>query len=142
MLSGLLSAELSATCNALGYSSGSTYYTDPYVKETITDLIRYLRRDDEDHTIRRHLGSAKILQTDLLPILIHHSEKEDLFDVLLRNKSITVCKHVLLSVKCCTGQDYKYRSANYRAFLRYAQVKGRPDGGQKVLDLEVKKKGF
>ncbi|XP_046687268.1 protein timeless homolog isoform X2 [Homalodisca vitripennis] len=84
MLSGLLSAELSATCNALGYSSGSTYYTDPYVKETITDLIRYLRRDDEDHTIRRHLGSAKILQTDLLPILIHHSEKEDLFDVLLR----------------------------------------------------------
>lgn len=52
--------------------------------ETITDLIRYLRRDDEDHTIRRHLGCAKVLQTDLLPIMVYHSDKEDLFDVLLR----------------------------------------------------------
>lgn len=52
--------------------------------ETITDLIRYLRRDDEDHTIRRHLGCAKVLQTDLLPIMVYHSDKADLFDILLR----------------------------------------------------------
>lgn len=32
MTSSLLSAELSATCNALGYSNGSKYYIDPYVK--------------------------------------------------------------------------------------------------------------
>jgi len=84
MISDYLSAELSATCNALGYSTGTTYHTDRYVKETITDLIRYLRRDEEDHSIRRHLGKAKILQTDLLPILIHHSDKDELFDVVLR----------------------------------------------------------
>lgn len=52
--------------------------------ETVKDLIRYLRRDDDDHQIRRHLGNAKVLQTDLIPIMIHHSDKEDLFDVVLR----------------------------------------------------------
>jgi timeless len=59
----------------------NTYFN---ISETIKDLIRYLRRDDENHEIRRYLGEAKILQSDLLPILRNFWEKEDLFDVILR----------------------------------------------------------
>lgn len=38
MITGLLSAELSATCNALGYSCGSTYFIDPYAKGNYGNL--------------------------------------------------------------------------------------------------------
>ncbi|XP_069688768.1 protein timeless homolog [Periplaneta americana] len=83
-MSSLLYAELAATCNALGYYDGNKYYIDTYCQETVKDLIRYLRRDDENHEIRRHLGEAKILQSDLLPILKDYWDKVELFDVILR----------------------------------------------------------
>lgn len=81
-----LSADLSATCNALGYLDTSTnkYYADANTLETVRDLIRYIRRDDETREIRRHLGSTQVLQTDLLPLLKDYGEQEGLFDVLLR----------------------------------------------------------
>ncbi|XP_033610217.1 protein timeless homolog [Cryptotermes secundus] len=83
-MSTLLYAELAATCSALGYFDGSKYYIDIHCQETIKDLIRYLRRDDENHEIRRYIGEAKILQADLLPMLKDYWQKSDLFDVLLR----------------------------------------------------------
>jgi len=83
-MSSLLYAELAATCNALGYFDGNKYYIDTHCQETIKDLIRYLRRDDENHEIRRYIGESKILQADLLPILKDYWEKADLFDVILR----------------------------------------------------------
>ncbi|RZF49039.1 hypothetical protein LSTR_LSTR011401 [Laodelphax striatellus] len=84
MISGQLSAEISATCSSLGHFDGLTYAIDPYCKESIKDLIRFLRRDTEDHSVRRFLGSSKVLKTDLVPILIHHSDNDELFDVVLR----------------------------------------------------------
>lgn len=84
MISSVLSAELAATCSALGYSDGNRYYIDKFCKETVKDLIRYLRHDDENHEIRRFLGEAKVLVTDLLPLIKHYHEDEDLFDVTLR----------------------------------------------------------
>jgi timeless len=54
------------------------------LSEAIRELIRFLRRDDETHEIRRHLGAARILQTDLVPILIQHHEDEEIQDLLLR----------------------------------------------------------
>ncbi|KAK5650484.1 hypothetical protein RI129_001513 [Pyrocoelia pectoralis] len=85
-MSNLLSAELSATCNALGYydSKSQKYYADTNTLETVKDLIRYLRRDDETYEIRRYLGESQILQTDLLPLLKGYWEQTNLFDVLLR----------------------------------------------------------
>lgn len=82
----LLSAELTATCNALGYydEKSNKYHADPNALETVKDLIRYLRRDDETHEVRRQLGETKVLQTDLLPLLKSYWEETDLFDVLLR----------------------------------------------------------
>uniref|UniRef100_A0A1Y1K941 Timeless N-terminal domain-containing protein n=1 Tax=Photinus pyralis TaxID=7054 RepID=A0A1Y1K941_PHOPY len=85
-MSHLLSAELSATCNALGYydSKSQKYYADTNTLETVKDLIRYLRRDDETYEIRRSLGDSQVLQTDLLPLLKGYWEQTNLFDVLLR----------------------------------------------------------
>ncbi|XP_046963189.1 protein timeless homolog [Vanessa cardui] len=85
-MSSLLSAELSATCNALGTLNKKTgkYLIDDFTLNTVKDLIRYLRRDGEDHEIRRHFGQTKVLQTDLLPMLVDHWENEELFDVTLR----------------------------------------------------------
>ncbi|CAH2105801.1 unnamed protein product [Euphydryas editha] len=85
-MSSLLSAELSATCNALGTFNKKTgkYLIDDFTLNTVKDLIRYLRRDGEEHEIRRHFGQTKVLQTDLLPMLVDHWEKDELFDVTLR----------------------------------------------------------
>ncbi|XP_014609708.1 PREDICTED: protein timeless homolog isoform X1 [Polistes canadensis] len=79
-----ISAELAATCAALGYYDGQKYYLDKNCLDVIKDLIKYLKRDDETHTIRRYLGQTKLLQSDLLKIFVQYSDKLDLWDVLLR----------------------------------------------------------
>ncbi|XP_029159250.1 protein timeless homolog [Nylanderia fulva] len=79
-----LSAELTATCAVLGYFDGTDYHLDKHCLDVIKDLIRYLRRDDDAHTIRCFLGRTKLLQTDLVKILIHHVKNTELWDVLLR----------------------------------------------------------
>ncbi|UYV81225.1 TIMELESS [Cordylochernes scorpioides] len=80
----LLNAELLATCNSLGSYEGNTYEPDPYCLESLKDLIRFLRKDDESHEIRRQLGTIQVLQNDLLPILKFQNHRMDLFDVTLR----------------------------------------------------------
>lgn len=47
-------------------------------------LIWILRRDGETHEYRRHLGSSKVMESDLLPMMIHQSEENEMSDVLLR----------------------------------------------------------
>ncbi|XP_011690831.1 PREDICTED: protein timeless homolog isoform X1 [Wasmannia auropunctata] len=79
-----LSAELTATCAVIGYFDGTTYHLDKNCLDVIKDLIRYLKRDNDTHTIRRFLGQTRLLQTDLVKILIHHVKNIELWDVLLR----------------------------------------------------------
>lgn len=79
-----ISAELAATCDALGYYDGYKYHLDKNCLEVIKDLIKYLRRDDSTHVVRRYLGHSKIVQTDLIKIFVEHTDKEELWDVLLR----------------------------------------------------------
>ncbi|XP_046476559.1 protein timeless homolog [Neodiprion pinetum] len=83
-MSRFLSAEIAATCAALGFYDGKKYHLERDCVETLKDLIRYLRRDDENHTIRSYLGRMEIVQTDLIKILVEHSNKEDVFEVNLR----------------------------------------------------------
>ncbi|XP_048261586.1 protein timeless homolog isoform X2 [Bombus terrestris] len=83
-MSDYLSTELAATCAALGYYDGSKYHLDNYCLDVIKDLIKYLRRDDESHTVRQFLGQTKVLQTDLIKIFVDHYDKLELWDVLLR----------------------------------------------------------
>ncbi|KAK0096098.1 hypothetical protein PV326_006481 [Microctonus aethiopoides] len=79
-----ISAELAATCDALGYYDGATYHLDADALNVIKDLIKYLKRDDETNIVRRYLGQAKLLETDLIQIFIQFKDNEELWDVLLR----------------------------------------------------------
>ncbi|KAK7576619.1 hypothetical protein V9T40_012905 [Parthenolecanium corni] len=80
-----LIAELTASINALGYAAGKThYFVDTECKEAIRELIRFLRRDDETHEIRRYLGAARILQSDLVPIVKNHHNDDEILDLILR----------------------------------------------------------
>lgn len=53
-------------------------------KESVKDLIRYLRHEDETRDVRQQLGAAQILQSDLLPILTQHRQDKPLFDAVIR----------------------------------------------------------
>lgn len=48
-------------------------------------MIWILRRDNLDsHEYRRYVGHKKVIQTDLLPMLVSYCDDEELADVLLR----------------------------------------------------------
>ncbi|KAM6215560.1 protein timeless homolog [Rhynchocyon petersi] len=79
-----MNCELLATCSALGYLEGDTYHKEPDCLESVKDLIRYLRHEDETRDIRQQLGAAQILQSDLLPILTQHRQDKTLFDAVIR----------------------------------------------------------
>ncbi|XP_040577343.1 protein timeless homolog [Lepeophtheirus salmonis] len=80
----ILSSELQATCSSLGTWDGKKYLKEPDALECIKDLIRYLRRDDGDHEIRRTLGSIGVFSSDIIYILREFPDDEDLFDACLR----------------------------------------------------------
>lgn len=52
--------------------------------ESVKDLIRYLRHEDETRDVRQQLGAAQILQNDLLPILVQYPQDKVLFDAVIR----------------------------------------------------------
>uniref|UniRef100_A0A452URM1 Timeless circadian regulator n=1 Tax=Ursus maritimus TaxID=29073 RepID=A0A452URM1_URSMA len=80
----MMNCELLATCSALGYLEGDTYHKEPDCLESVKDLIRYLRHEDDTRDVRQQLGAAQILQSDLLPILIQHRQDKPLFDAVIR----------------------------------------------------------
>ncbi|XP_029338684.1 protein timeless homolog isoform X3 [Mus caroli] len=80
----MMNCELLATCSALGYLEGGTYHKEPDCLESVKDLIRYLRHEDETRDVRQQLGAAQILQSDLLPILTQHRQDKPLFDAVIR----------------------------------------------------------
>ena len=49
------------------------------------DLIRYLKREDDTCDVRRQLCHAQIVQNDLLPLLVHYSDDETLWETLVRS---------------------------------------------------------
>ncbi|XP_043822864.1 protein timeless homolog [Dromiciops gliroides] len=80
----MMNCELLATCSALGYLEGDIYHKEPDCLESVKDLIRYLKYEDETRDVRQQLGAAQILQGDLLPILIQHRQDKPLFDAVIR----------------------------------------------------------
>ncbi|XP_074785618.1 protein timeless homolog isoform X2 [Athene noctua] len=79
-----MNCELLATCSALGYLEGDVYHREPDCLESVKDLIRYLRHEDETRDVRQQLGAAQILQNDLLPLLVQHPQDKGLFDAVVR----------------------------------------------------------
>lgn len=101
----LLLADIDATCASLGYHDGEKYFIERDTLQGLKVLFSYilvlrlpftihkfyfqhiiwiLRRDNETHEYRRHIGKSKVLTTDLLPMIINYTEDIDLSDVLLR----------------------------------------------------------
>ncbi|KAL2091358.1 hypothetical protein ACEWY4_013621 [Coilia grayii] len=80
----MMNCELLATCSALGYLEGDIYHREPDCLESVKDLIRYLRHEDDTRDIRQQLGAAQILQNDLLPIITQHGQDKALFDACIR----------------------------------------------------------
>lgn len=81
---GEMHVELQTTCSALGYQEGNVYHKEPDCLETVKDLIRFLKREDESCDIRRQLGAAQILQNDLLPIIKQYSDDRVLWETVIR----------------------------------------------------------
>ncbi|XP_017271464.1 protein timeless homolog [Kryptolebias marmoratus] len=79
-----MNCELLATCSALGYLEGDTYHKEPDCLESVKDLIRYLRHEDDTRDIRQQLGESQIVQNDLLPIIVQYREDKALFDACIR----------------------------------------------------------
>ncbi|KAB5537051.1 hypothetical protein PHYPO_G00114380 [Pangasianodon hypophthalmus] len=79
-----MNCELLATCSALGYLEGDKYHKEPDCLESVKDLIRYLRHEDETRDVRQQLGAGQILQNDLLPIITQHGQDKPLFDACIR----------------------------------------------------------
>ena len=77
-------ADLESTCAGLGTSDGVNYLKDDDCLECVKDLIRFLRRDDASHLLRRSLGQIGVVQSDLIPLLKNYSTEEELFDLVLR----------------------------------------------------------
>uniref|UniRef100_A0A8D3D4F6 Timeless N-terminal domain-containing protein n=1 Tax=Scophthalmus maximus TaxID=52904 RepID=A0A8D3D4F6_SCOMX len=79
-----MNCELLATCSALGYLEGDTYHKETDCLESVKDLIRYLRHEDDTRDVRQQLGAGQIVQNDLLPIIIQHGQDKALFDASVR----------------------------------------------------------
>ncbi|KAM9814101.1 protein timeless homolog [Neosynchiropus ocellatus] len=79
-----MDCELLATCSALGYLEGDTYHKEFDCLESVKDLIRYLRHEDDSRDVRQQLGAGQILQHDLLPLIIQHGQDKALFDACIR----------------------------------------------------------
>lgn len=52
--------------------------------ESVKDLIRYLRHEDDTRDVRQQLGSGQIVQNDLLPLITQHGQDKPLFDGCIR----------------------------------------------------------
>lgn len=79
-----MNCELLATCSALGYLEGDVYHKESDCLESVKDLIRYLRHEDDTRDVRQQLGASQIVQNDLLPIIIQHRQDKALFDACIR----------------------------------------------------------
>ncbi|KAK6970089.1 protein timeless, partial [Biomphalaria glabrata] len=79
-----MDVELQATCSALGYMEDKVYIKEPDCIETVKDLIRFLRRDNDICEIRRQLGHTQILQNDLIPLVKFYHKDKALFETVIK----------------------------------------------------------
>ncbi|XP_077430507.1 protein timeless homolog isoform X2 [Vanacampus margaritifer] len=79
-----MNCDLLATCSALGYLEGDTYHKEADCLESVKDLIRFLRYEDDTRDVRQQLGEGHIVEHDLVPIITQHGHDKALFDACIR----------------------------------------------------------
>ncbi|KAK6017057.1 timeless protein, partial [Ostertagia ostertagi] len=75
---------IQGTISALGYLEDGVYYQEPDCYETIRDLIRFLRTDNNLLLARKICGERNIIENDLIPIIKSENLKDNMFDITLR----------------------------------------------------------
>uniref|UniRef100_A0A158PC30 TIMELESS domain-containing protein n=1 Tax=Angiostrongylus cantonensis TaxID=6313 RepID=A0A158PC30_ANGCA len=79
-----MEAIIQGTISALGFLENDVYYQEPDCYETIRDLIRFLRNDNDVMLARRICGERNIIGNDLIPIIKSENVKGKMFDITLR----------------------------------------------------------
>ncbi|KAJ6658106.1 hypothetical protein lerEdw1_001582 [Lerista edwardsae] len=128
----MMNCELLATCSALGFLEGDTYHKEPDCLESVKDLIRYLRHEDETRDIRQQLGAAQILQNDLIPILTQYPQEKQLFDAVIR-LMVNLTQPALL----CFGklpQDASFRH-HFLQIVSYLQAYKEAFANEKIFGV-------
>nr|XP_034959576.1 protein timeless homolog [Zootoca vivipara]XP_034959585.1 protein timeless homolog [Zootoca vivipara] len=121
----MMNCELLATCSALGFLEGDTYHKEPDCLESVKDLIRYLRHEDETRDIRRQLGAAQILQNDLIPIIVQYPQDKQLFDAVIRLMVNLTQPAVLCFGKLPQEASFRHHFLQIVSYLQaYKEVSG------------------
>ncbi|XP_053678116.1 protein timeless homolog [Anopheles nili] len=76
--------EIDALCSMLGWRDGDTYTIDPSAVQGLKRIIWILKQDPPAHGCRLYLGNKRIVQTDLIPMVINYFDVPEVVDVLLR----------------------------------------------------------
>ncbi|CAF2742413.1 unnamed protein product [Rotaria sp. Silwood2] len=69
--------QIQTACGALGYFDGKTYLKDDDCEDALRILLRCLRYENERKDARLQMLESKIIENDLIPILIHLNSKHD-----------------------------------------------------------------
>ena len=62
----------------------SVLHSEFMFSETLKDLIRFLKREDESCDIRRQIGDSQIVQNDLIYIVKEYKDDRILLETLIR----------------------------------------------------------
>lgn len=80
-------------------------------------MIWILKRDDDSHEYRRYIGHKKVIQTDLLPMIINHCDDPTLSDILLR-LLVNLTNPTLLFFR----QDLPKNSVGRRTYMDLVEI--------------------
>ncbi|CAF3327336.1 unnamed protein product [Rotaria sp. Silwood1] len=69
--------QIQTACGALGYFDGKTYLKDDDCEDALRILLRCLKYENERKDARLQMLESKIIENDLIPILIHLNSKHD-----------------------------------------------------------------
>ncbi|CAF1342072.1 unnamed protein product [Adineta steineri] len=70
--------QIQTACGALGYFDSKTYLKDDDCEDALRILLRCLKYENERKDARIQMFESKIIENDLIPILIHLDSKHDI----------------------------------------------------------------
>uniref|UniRef100_A0A182P9V5 Timeless N-terminal domain-containing protein n=1 Tax=Anopheles epiroticus TaxID=199890 RepID=A0A182P9V5_9DIPT len=110
-------ADIDAVCSTLGWMDGDVYNMDPEAIQGLKHLIWILKQDRPAHECRRYIGSKRIVQTDLIPMVISNFDKPDVVDVLLR-----LLVNLSFPTLLLYNGNYPKDAAEQRKFIRLMEI--------------------
>ena len=112
---------------SLGSPDEEVYRRDPECVECLKDLQRLLRRDNASRGAFLRLGRIRLVETDLIPLLVHYPQERDVaYNVL---KVLTV-----LTMPLDLGSDTDQEQAEHLKAVKQ-EVLSAPDALTNVLSL-------